>query len=79
MPSNFFLLKAHCLAGNHLLLFLATQGQRLPGAAGVQTPNPQIPSLMQRQYTRVSNPRSCKGSLFNWQVGLAKVFLFFRL
>jgi len=29
--------------------FLSTWGQRLPGAAGVVTPDPQIPSLLPKQ------------------------------
>jgi len=31
------------------IIFLATRGQRLPGAAGVQTLDPQIPTLMALQ------------------------------
>jgi len=40
-------LKAHYKAGNISVgFFCATQGQRLPGGAGVQTPDTKIPSLM---------------------------------
>jgi len=46
MPWGFYSLKAHCLAENHLLLFLAAQGQRLPVTTGVRTLDPQIPSLI---------------------------------
>jgi len=41
----FYSLKAYCFGWESLDIFLATQGQRLPGAAGVRTPDPQIPSL----------------------------------
>jgi len=43
-PCEFFSLKAH-LAGNYLL-FLATRDQRLPGAVGGQTKDPQISTQM---------------------------------
>jgi len=40
-------LKTNYKAGNIFVgFFWQTKGQRLPGAAGVQAPDPQIPSLM---------------------------------
>jgi len=43
----FFSLKAHYLAGNHLLIFWQPGVSGCPEVlAGAQTPHPQIPSLM---------------------------------
>jgi len=45
----FHSLKAHCFWLGITCYILATQGQGLPGADGVWTPDTQIPSLMPRQ------------------------------
>jgi len=44
--ANFYSLKAHCFWLGITCYFLATWGQRLPGAARAQTPDPLIPSPM---------------------------------
>jgi len=61
--ANFYSLKAHCFRLGITCYFLATRVERLPGAAGVWTPDPQILSL----------PWQVEGSGFNTRVLDAKI------
>jgi len=60
---NFLLIKGTLLWLGITFLFLVTLGQRLPGAAGVQTPDPQIASLMTWQSATVT-PYYCFVGLY---------------